>query len=124
TGDFLTMESQSDPDLLAGALEPLRALEGRAFACFGNHDLEAPETVRRALAAAGVRLLLDEAAMVQTEAGPVQSLGANFRWRRRDAHLVKLCADHPRIAGALRIVLLHDPAAFRHLPEGEADLVL
>jgi hypothetical protein len=38
TGDFLTMESQSDPDLLLDALAPLQALPGRVFACHGNHD--------------------------------------------------------------------------------------
>jgi predicted MPP superfamily phosphohydrolase len=33
-------------------------------------------------------------------------------------------AAHPRVAGALRIVMLHDPGAFTHLPSGEGDLVL
>ena len=46
TGDFLTMESQSDPELLRRALEPLRGMPGQVFACFGNHDHEAEETVR------------------------------------------------------------------------------
>lgn len=124
TGDFLTMESQSDPKLLASALEPLRALPGRVFACFGNHDHEAPETVRFALAHAGVRLLMDEAALIQTAAGMVQIIGADFVWREREAHLANLCAAYPRAAGALRLLLLHDPSAFRHLPAGEADLVL
>jgi uncharacterized protein len=124
TGDFLTMESQSDPSLLATALEPLAELPGRVFACFGNHDHEAPETVKFALERAGVRLLMDEAALVQTEAGLVQVLGADFVYRDRQAHLAQLCTRHPRVAGALRLLLLHDPGAFKHLPEGEADLVL
>ena len=42
TGDFLTMESQAHPELLIRALGPLRELPGRVFACFGNHDHEAP----------------------------------------------------------------------------------
>jgi len=124
TGDFLTMESQADPRLLSAALEPLRALEGRVFACLGNHDHEAPETVRAALAGAGVRLLVDDAALVATGAGLVQLVGADFVFRNRAPHLEALCAAHPRISGALRLLLLHDPSAFRHLPEGEADLVL
>ncbi|MBC7173353.1 MAG: metallophosphoesterase, partial [Polyangiaceae bacterium] len=66
TGDFLTMESQADPSLLADALEPLRALEGRVFACRGNHDLEAPHTVATALERARVRLLVNEEAWVET----------------------------------------------------------
>ena len=124
TGDFLTMESQGDPALLATALEPLRALEGRAFACLGNHDHEALDTVRHALDHAGVRLLVDEAALVNTGAGPVQVLGADYVWRERERHLAELCQRHPRAPSTLRLLLLHDPGAFRHLPPGEADLVL
>jgi predicted MPP superfamily phosphohydrolase len=124
TGDFLTMESQSDPELLRRALEPLARMPGRVFACHGNHDLEAPQTVRRALDANGVRLLIDDAEVVQTGAGPVQVVGMDFVWRDRASHLRSVCAAHPRLPGATRLVLLHDPGAFKHLPEGEADLVL
>ncbi len=124
TGDFLTMESQADPRLLAQALAPLAALPGRVFACLGNHDHEAPATVKSALASHGIRLLVDEAALLETAAGPVQLLGMDFVWRERKAHLARVCAEHPRAPGALRLVLLHDPSAFVHLPEGEADLVL
>jgi len=124
TGDFLTMESQSDPELLGAALAPLAALPGRCFACFGNHDHEAPDTVRRALERAGVTLLVDDARELMTAAGPVQILGMDFVWRERKEHLARVCAAHPRVADHLRIVLLHDPGAFRHLPEGQADLAL
>lgn len=124
TGDFLTMESQSDPELLAEALSPLAALPGRCFACFGNHDHEAPDTVRSALARAGVTLLMDDAREVHTAAGPVQILGMDFVWKGRPEHLARVCAEHPRKPGYLRVVLLHDPGAFRHLPDGEADLAL
>ena len=124
TGDFLTMESQGDPQLLERALAPLARLEGRVFACLGNHDHEAPLTVRHALASNGIRLLVDQAVSLQTEAGLVQILGMNFVWRERRQHLTRVCAENPRQPGALRIVLLHDPGAFVHLPEGEADLVL
>jgi len=124
TGDFLTMESQSDPELLRRALEPLGAMPGRVFACRGNHDLEAPATVERALAANGITLLVDAERRVETEAGMVQIVGMDFVWRDRRAHLERVCAQHPRQGGVTRIILLHDPGAFRHLPEGEGDLVL
>ena len=124
TGDFLTMESQSDPELLRRALEPLRAMPGKVFACRGNHDLEAPANVAKALAANGITLLVDEAREVETAAGTVQVVGMDFTWRDRAAHLERVCADHPRREGVTRIVLLHDPGAFRHLPEGHGDLVL
>lgn len=124
TGDFLTMESQSDQDLLLDALAPLRALPGRVFACNGNHDHEAPALVERALAKNGIVQLVDAAQDVETDAGLVQIVGMDFVWRDRQEHLARVCADHPRRAGATRIVLLHDPGAFKHLPAGEGDLVL
>jgi predicted MPP superfamily phosphohydrolase len=124
TGDFLTMESQNDPRYLAEALAPLAAYPGRVFACRGNHDLEAPEVVAHALERAGVRLLIDEAAVVQTELGPVEVLGIDFRFRDRTAHIAGVLAQHPPTQSVLRIGLLHDPGAFHHLPQGAVDLVL
>ncbi len=124
TGDFLTMESHSDPDLLLTALEPLRALPGKVFACHGNHDHEAPAVVARALSKNGIILLVDAERDVETAAGPVQIVGMDFSFRDRAAHLARVCAAHPRKPGMLRVVLLHDPGAFRHLPPGEGDLVL
>jgi len=123
TGDFLTMESQGDPDLLRRAFEPLAALEGRVFACNGNHDHEAPAVVAEALKHNGITLLVDDALDLETEAGPVQIVGMNFTFRDRAAHLARVCGTHERTPGALRIVLLHDPGAFRHLPAGHGDLV-
>lgn len=124
TGDFLTMESHHDEGALGRALAPLRALEGRAFACLGNHDHEAPRTVATALASAGVTLLVDEAAEVETGAGRVQIVGLDFHFRDRAARIQAALAAHPREAGQFRLLLLHDPGAFRHVPDGEADLVL
>jgi predicted MPP superfamily phosphohydrolase len=124
TGDFLTMESHSDHDLLLEALAPLKQLPGRVFACHGNHDHEAPHVVARAMAENGIALLLGDSRVVETEAGPVQVVGTDFVWRDRAAYLERVCAEHPRIEGALRLLLLHDPGAFHHLPPGEADLVL
>lgn len=124
TGDYLTMESH---DALAGlthALEPLRALPGRVFACRGNHDFEAPRTVAKALADVGATLLVDEATTVETPAGPVQIVGIDFHFAERARRTRAVCESHPRVPGHLRLVLLHDPGAFRHLPDGEADLVL
>jgi predicted MPP superfamily phosphohydrolase len=124
TGDFLTMESQDRPDHLFQALEPLRALEGKVFACHGNHDHEAPRHVADALKRIGATLLVDEATVVETGVGPVQIVGMDFHYRGRAEKMAEVCTRNPRIPGALRLVLLHDPGAFRHLGEGEGDLVL
>jgi predicted MPP superfamily phosphohydrolase len=124
TGDYLTMEGSGSPGALAQALAPLREAAGRCYAIFGNHDHEAPGEVRAALEANGVRLLLDEEALAATPAGPVQILGADWASRDRRARLRALVERHPRRAGCLRLLLLHDPSAFHDLPDGAADLVL
>jgi predicted MPP superfamily phosphohydrolase len=124
TGDLLTMESQRDPAWLTAALAPLKALPGRCFACLGNHDHEALETVVAALAANDIPLLVDDLTVAETPLGPVEILGFDFVWRDRAAHHGAVCARFPRRAGLPRIAMLHDPGAFQHLPEATADLVL
>jgi predicted MPP superfamily phosphohydrolase len=124
TGDFLTMEGHGTPGALARALAPLARAPGRCFAIFGNHDHEAPDEVRSALAACGARLLEDDEAVVDTACGPVQILGADWVRRGRRAHLRALLERFPRRPGALRLLLLHDPLAFRALPDDDVDLVL
>lgn len=124
TGDFLTMESHHAKEAMARAFAPLAALEGRVFACLGNHDHEALDTVTGALDAVGARLLVDEATVVETPAGAVQILGLDYHFRDRARRIAAACERHPRVEGALRLALLHDPGAFHHLPDGDADLVL
>ena len=124
TGDFLTMEGQGSPGALAESLAPLQRVSERCYAIFGNHDHEAPDEVRSALASNGVRLLVDEEALAATSAGPVQILGADWAQRDRRARLHALLDRHPRRPGCLRLLLLHDPSGFHDLPDGGADLVL
>ncbi|HZR83888.1 MAG TPA: metallophosphoesterase [Candidatus Binatia bacterium] len=124
TGDFLTMEGAGTPGALAIALSPLRRARGRSFAIFGNHDHESPAEVRAALAANDVALLVDDEAIVETPAGPVQILGADYVGRGRRRQLERLFARFPRRPGHARILLLHDPSAFRHVPKDEVDLTL
>src|SRR5262249_43151243 len=92
TGDFLTMEGIGSPGALARPPEPLRRLPGRCFATFGNHDHESPDEVLSALAATGVHLLLDAETTVETPAGPVQIIGADYVWKKRREHIQALLA--------------------------------
>lgn len=124
TGDFLTMEGMGTPGALERALDPLRTIADRCFAIFGNHDHESPDEVRRALAANGIRLLVDEESLVETEAGPVQIVGADYVGRGRGDHIRALLARFPRREGMLRLFLLHDPLGFQHVPVGDVDLTL
>jgi uncharacterized protein len=122
TGDIMTMESH-EYAVVAQAFAPLAAMQGKVFACHGNHDLEAPHVLRQTYDELGIRLLVDEATMVDTPVGPVEILGLDYRWRGRKAHLSEVCARWPRRSNGLRLALLHDPGAFVHLPPGAADLV-
>jgi hypothetical protein len=124
TGDFLTMESNGTSGALAEALAPLARLRGRCFAIFGNHDHEAPDEVRSALAANGIRLLVDAEAVTETPAGPVQIVGADHYWEEREERVPALLKRFPRREGHLRLFLLHDPLGFRSVPKGDVDLTL
>lgn len=124
TGDFLTMEGRGTPGGLAEALRPLSDVPGRCYAIFGNHDHEDPDLVAAALAQNGVDLLMDEERLLETPIGPLQLLGADYRGRDRKPHLEALFAAHPRRAGHTRLLMLHDPLAFHHVPAGEIDLTL
>ncbi len=124
TGDLLTVESNHAGETLARALAPLKALAGRTFACMGNHDHEVPDTIAKALSAAGVTLLVDDMTAVNLPQGEVEVLGYDFAWRERARHLAAVSARFPRRPGVLRVAMLHDPGAFAHLPPTAADLVL
>jgi predicted MPP superfamily phosphohydrolase len=124
TGDFLTMEGRGSPGALARALEPLRKVQDRAYAIFGNHDHEDSDEVRHALETNGIRLLVDEEVCVDTAVGRVQLVGADYVGRGREEHIRALLAQFPRRDDALRIFLLHDPLGFQHVPKGDVDLTL
>jgi len=124
TGDFLTMESGGTPGALASALAPLRTLPGRCFGILGNHDYAYLEEVYRGLAAAGVRLLVDEETVASTPLGRVQIVGANYVGRNRRDHIQDLLRRHPRRDGIPRFLLLHDPSGFRYVPKGDVDLTI
>ena len=124
TGDFLTMESMGSPGCLEEALQPLEGIADRCIAIFGNHDHEAPEHIRRAMAAVGIRLLVDDEACFETPVGPVQVVGSDYVSRKQREHLEGLLALFPRRSEHLRLLLLHDPSSFHSLPQDDVDLVL
>ncbi len=124
TGDFLTMESMGSPGCLKEAMAPLAPIAERCVAIFGNHDHEAPDHVRHAMSALGIRLLIDDEACFETQVGPVQVVGADFVNRGHREHLSELLSRYPRRAEHFRLLLLHDPIGFHALPEDDVDLVL
>jgi predicted MPP superfamily phosphohydrolase len=123
TGDFLTMESMGSPGCLEEALRPLVPIADRCAAIFGNHDHEAPEHVRDAMKAIGIRLLIDDEACFETPIGRVQIIGSDYINHERRKHMGELLGRFPRRADHLRFLLLHDPLAFHAIPNNEVDLV-
>jgi predicted MPP superfamily phosphohydrolase len=124
TGDFLTMEGRGTPDALAQALAPLAEHAGRCYAIYGNHDHEDPELVAKSLTENGVELLIDEERLLETPIGALQLLGADYRGRERKEHLEELLARYPRRDDHTRLLMLHDPLTFQHVPAGDVDLTL
>jgi predicted MPP superfamily phosphohydrolase len=124
TGDFLTMESMGSPGCLEDALRPLAAVADRCVAIFGNHDHEAPEHVVDAMQALGIALLIDDEVCLETDAGHVQIVGADYVHRDRRKHLEGLLSRFPRREEHIRLLLLHDPLGFHALPDDDVDLVL
>jgi len=81
--------------------------------------------VEENLKAAGVHLLKDDQALVDIpEVGQVQIIGTEFYFRNPAEKLRATLAQYPRVSGALRLLLLHHPSHFVHIPDGDADLVL
>ncbi len=124
TGDFLTMESHQAVDAVVHGLEPLSAVADRVFACLGNHDHEARKTVIDSITQIGGTLLIDEHRRVHTRAGAIDVIGADFAWRDRKGKLEGLFEALGPRDGTPRLLLLHDPGAFCHVPDAAADLTL
>jgi len=80
--------------------------------------------VRAAIQRIGARLLVDELVQVETGAGPVEIVGADYLGRGRREHLSQLFDGLSPRTTTPRLLLLHDPGAFKHVPDGSADLTL
>ena len=121
-GDLINYSLRDLPVGLA-VVKRLQARSG-VFMCEGNHDLfEDPAAFRQGVAAAGVRLLVNDSATVPVRGVPLQVLGLRWGWGGDDpratsnrgnaaiAHSMKeLMAQ--RNAEAFPILLAHHPHAF------------
>eukprot|EP01113_Clastostelium_recurvatum_P049748 TRINITY_DN9270_c0_g1_i1.p2 TRINITY_DN9270_c0_g1~~TRINITY_DN9270_c0_g1_i1.p2 ORF type:complete len:510 (+),score=118.23 TRINITY_DN9270_c0_g1_i1:64-1593(+) len=139
TGDFYTAEAYCDPDAITKALAPLASMCGhlvdgvvkdsRVFACLGNHDKEgtALQQLTAGLRAAGVRLLVDEGEIITVEGSEIQIVGLDFKFPRENpqGHVQDvLTRIVPPLPGIPRVLLIHDPGVFQHLPATEEALML
>ena len=125
TGDFLTHREGDFDAPLYPALARINAPLGQ-WACRGNHDFDDPVGFPRKLRSAGVEPLLDREASLSIAGEELRIGGLDYMWPDQDRsarYAEKVLAFGPH-DGEPRILLLHDPSQWVHVPEGAVDLVL
>ena len=118
-GDFVihgvTGGSFVPPEQIAAQLGRLRARYG-VFGVLGNHDVWFDAArVRRALESAGVRLLEDRAARLETDAGPLWLVGVSDYWTQ--PHNVKAAMSDVTDRESPVIAFTHNPDVFPEMPD-------
>lgn len=100
---------------LPAALDVVRRLESKygAFLCEGNHDLfENPEVFREQTMAAGLRLLVNDAALIPIRGVPVQVLGLRWGASHLDPRAMSARGDLAIINSMKELMPLVQPDAF------------
>lgn len=145
-GDFVYGPSDDEDEDIAKVKEFVRPLTQAGvptYAVLGNHDyrmawpdvepnFRAAERVREALESAGVRVLKNEAVVLEgtsdggrpsgaAGAEPLRLIGIGARWPNEDRPDVTL-AGIPD--GAPRLVMMHNPSSFVGFPQGTAPLAV
>lgn len=122
TGDHLMPFSEAEHAYL---IEELSRIEAPVVACLGNHDLPVADRLVAEFAAAGMRLLVDEACVLSLRGQAVEFVGVNFHWKNAEQHLLRALESLPPPSTAIpRILLAHDPRLFRWVPSARFNLVL
>lgn len=121
TGDLVMPFSEAEHDYMLDALAELQA---PVYACAGNHDLPVLDRLRAGLSRRGLRMLVDEAVVLELEGRRVELVGVAFHWRNARAHFERTIAQLPDSTADFRILLAHDPRLGPWVPPGRFDLVL
>ena len=123
TGDYYTVETRNDDNALALALEPLKKLKGKVFACLGNHDYEQLSAIKDCLQQTDIVLLEDQEVVVESRVGKVQILGTNFYFNNNEEKMEKLFERFPRRNDVkIHITLVHNPLDFYYIKDGDTDV--
>ena len=126
TGDFYSLETRSEDNILLEALSPLKELKGKCFACLGNHEYEDGQyyDILNGLKENNIVILEDEETYVETIYGKIQILGARFYFSRiidKSEHLFEKYKRNPDVK--YHFTLLHNPMHFKYIKPGQTDLV-
>jgi len=140
-GDFVyNAEDEVDPLMqqVLGLLQPLIDSKIPTYAVLGNHDYElmnessqkethVARRVRFALDSAGIHMMDNRSVAVwapgadSATSGPLYIVGVGEKWALNDS-IGKALAKVP--AGAPRIVFMHDPDSFAHIPANQAPIAV
>ncbi len=121
TGDLVMPFSEQHHDFL---IETLAALSAPVLCCMGNHDLPIAGVLKAELEAAGIRMLVDERAVLTIRGHRVEVVGLDFVWRGARAASLEALGRLGAVAADYRVLLAHDPRYFRFIPHDRFELVL
>jgi predicted MPP superfamily phosphohydrolase len=120
TGDLVTSGTEFHTDV-ADVIAALHAERG-VFVSMGNHDYFGDgEPLVAKLRARGVRVLRNEGAVVDRAGAKIWLAAIDDTWTRRD-DLASALRGRP--AGAMTVLLAHDPNRFDEAADAGVDLVL
>lgn len=131
TGDFLTWDAKTE-NAAVQALASLKAPFG-VFGCLGNHELwtDTEDSITRLFAAAGIRILRQQGAAIQSNGETLNLLGVDFQSRRgMGSHKEGLVRTYLRgiepliMPDRVNILLSHNPNTFDRAAELGIDLSL
>jgi predicted MPP superfamily phosphohydrolase len=131
TGDYLADDPSAQGEVVQ-ALTDLRAPLG-VFGCLGNHEFytETEDSITRLFAAAGIRVLRQERAPIQSHGEVLNLIGVDYQQARfsrdHDGHLVDRYLEGSEklvMPGMVNILLNHNPNSFDRAVELGIDLTL
>ena len=131
TGDYVADDPAAAGEVVQ-ALAGLRAPSG-VFGCLGNHEIytETEDSIARLFAAAGIRILRQERAPIQSHGEVLNLIGVDYQQLRfssdHDGHLVDRYLEGSEklvMPDMVNILLSHNPNSFDRAAELGIDLTL
>ncbi|MFT5681216.1 MAG: putative MPP superfamily phosphohydrolase [Myxococcota bacterium] len=121
TGDLVMPFSETSHGFL---IETLAMFSAPVLCCMGNHDLPIAETLKTELEAAGIRMLVNERAVLTVRGLTVEVVGLDFVWQWAWERSLAALGVLGEVSADYRILLAHDPRYFKFIPTDRFELVL
>jgi len=121
TGDLVMPFSEQNHAFL---IETLAMITAPVLCCMGNHDLPIAATLKAELEAAGIRMLVDERAVLDVGGKTIEVVGLDFVWRGAQDAIQTTLSALGTVSADYRVLLAHDPRYFKLIPHERFELVL